>query len=93
MMIALAVLTGILILLQLQPAIIHARRGVAGSFGFRPVTHDCIGWIGSADRVSWMPYADFEFHLGWFHYRYSYTQDDLAYGVKMCMGQDIWFGD
>jgi hypothetical protein len=83
----------ILILLQLQPALIHARQGVAGSFGFRPMTHACIGWIGSADRFSWLPYTESEFRLGLFHYRYSYTKEHFDTGTKMCLGQDIWFGE
>jgi hypothetical protein len=87
------VLAVILVLLQLQPALIHMRGGVAGSFGLRPMTHACLGWVGPADRFAWLPYTDFEFRLGWFHYRYSYTKDHCDSGTPMCLGQDIWFGE
>ena len=88
-----AILVAILLVLQLQPLVIRARHGVAGSFGLRPVTHDCLGWMSTAQNLSWPPFADFEFHLGYFHFRYAFTRDSFLSDVQMCIGQDIWDGE
>ena len=83
----------ILLLTQLQSALIAARHGVAGSFGFRPSTHNCIGWVAPADRFAWLPYTTSEFHLGAFHFRYSFTEENFESKTQMCLGQDIWYGE
>lgn len=87
------VILAVLLLLQLQPLIVQARQGVDGSFGYRPVSHECLGWISPADSISWLPFTDFDFQLGYFSYHYSLTKEDFDAGTVMCMGQDIWFGE
>ena len=88
-----AVILAVLLLLQLQPLIVQARQGVDGSFGYRPISHECLGWIVPADSISWLPFTDSNFQLGYFNFHYSLTKEDFDAATVMCMGQDISFGE
>ena len=90
---AIVILVAVFLILQLQPFVIRARAVVAGSFGLRPVSHDCLGRMGAAQHLSWLPFADFEFRLGYFHFRYALTRESLIDDAQMCLGQDIWYGE
>ena len=37
------IILALLLLLQLQPLIVKARQGVDGSFGYHPLSNDCLG--------------------------------------------------
>lgn len=80
-----------LLILQLQPFVIQTRHGVNGSFGYYPRTNDCLGWVGPAKSISWLPFGELEFHLGFFNFHYLLTRDDFGLPAKMCLGQDIVF--
>ncbi len=88
-----AIILALVLVLQLQPLLIEAHQGVDGSFGFLPLSNDCIGWTGPADHVSWLPNGDFQFQLGLFNFRYLFTEEEFDNKVPMCMGQDIWYGE
>lgn len=86
---------GCLLLTQAQGVLINAKQAVGGSFGVRPMSHDCVGLRvreGSATR--WFPHADVQFHVGRFHFRYV-VQPPQPFGGERdyCVGQDIWFGE
>lgn len=83
----------ILLLLQLQPFVVKARQGVDGAFGYHPITDDCIGWVGPADSISWLPFGHLEFRLGVFDFNYLLLREDFDESVQMCMGQDIRHGE
>jgi hypothetical protein len=83
----------IALLSQFQVILIHNRGAVGGSFGLRPISHDCIGWSAPVERLDWLPNRDVEFHLGLFHFRYSSTDENVDSGTPMCLGQDIWYGE
>ena len=87
------IIVAVLLMMQLQPFIVQARQGVDGSFGYHPLSDDCLGWVGQADSISWLPYGDFEFRLGYFQYHYYFVRDNLYEDVKMCLGQDIVYGE
>ena len=86
-----AIIMAILLVLQLQPFIVQARGGVGGSFGYHPLSDDCLGWIGQADTISWLPFGDLEFRLGYFHYHYYFVRDNFDEEMQMCLGQDIMY--
>ena len=90
----LAAALGLLLLSQLQPRLLDARGAVDGSFGLRPVTHDCLGRRLSAGWVArWLPVADVGFRLGRFHFRYGVRPPEAGEARDYCLGQDIWYGE
>lgn len=78
-----------LLVLQLQPFVVSARQGVDGSFGYRPYSDDCLGWVDQAVTISWLPFGNLEFQLGYFHFHYYFIRDNFDETIKMCLGQDI----
>ncbi len=81
-------------LTQLSGMLVAGRGGVAGSFGIRPMTHDCIGLrIGAERTTELLPEGDFEFHFLLFHFRYSVLSEFADSDRVFCIGQDIWFGE
>ena len=82
-----------LLVLQLQPFVIRARQGVDGSFGYHPYSDDCLGWVGPADSISWLPFGALEFRLGFFNFHYNFLKEDFDQALQMCMGQDIVYGE
>lgn len=88
LIITLSVLSAMFLLTQLQPAIIHSTGGVAGSFGVRPVSHRCLGFV-VADN-DYFPSGEIEFTMFLFHFRYSISHEDER---PLCVGQDIWYGE
>ena len=77
---------------QLQPVLLRALDAVDGSFGLRPVTHQCVGLRLAGGTVSArFPSADWEGTIGFFHVRYFVTRD--ATDRDFCLGQDVWFGE
>ena len=83
----------ILLIMQLQPFVVKARQGVDGSFGYHPLSDDCIGWVAPADSISWLPFMNWEFHLGYFNFHYFFLRDNFDENIQMCMGQDIVYGE
>lgn len=80
-------------LTQLSGILVAGRGGVAGSFGIRSMTHDCIGLrIGAEKAAELLPEGDFEFHFLLFHFRYSVSSKIVDLDRVYCLGQDIWFG-
>lgn len=74
--------------------LVAGRGGVAGSFGIRSMTHDCIGFrIGAEKAIELLPEGDFEFHFLLFHFRYSVLYEFADSDRVFCIGQDIWFGE
>jgi hypothetical protein len=82
-----------LLVLQLQPFVVKARQVVEGSFGYYPLSEDCLGWVGPADSVSWLPFGNLEFRLGYIHYHYNFLRDNFDKTVQMCLGQNIIYGE
>jgi len=81
-------------LTQLSGILVAGRGGVAGSFGIRSMTHDCIGVRISAEKaVELLPEGEIEFHFLLFHFRYSVSSEFADSGRVFCIGQDIWFGE
>lgn len=90
----LGALAALLLLTQLQPVLIRAKRAVEGSFGVRPVTHECVGLrLSEAGATRWLPVADFQFRLGRFHFRYVVRPRGAGGARDYCIGQDIWYGE
>jgi hypothetical protein len=84
----------VLALTQLQPLVIRAAGAVDGSFGIRPMSHRCLGLkLRSEKGLAGLPAGDVEFHLGWFHFRYSIGVEDRSGERPVCLGQDIWYGE
>jgi hypothetical protein len=83
----------LLLVLQLQPFVVRARGGVGGSFGYHPLSDDCLGWVGPADSVSWLPFGDLEFNLGYFNFHYNLLRENFDETVQVCLGQDIVYGE
>lgn len=82
----------LLVLMQLQPLFLRTRNAVDGSFGLRPVSHQCAGLRLTGEWVARrMPPIDWEGNLGYFHARYLVPHE--ASGREFCLGQDIWFGE
>jgi len=77
----------ILALTQLQPWIVERAGGVAGSFGVRPITHDC---LGITYENGFFPPGEMDFTFMQFHFRYFVTAD---LSRPLCIGQDIWYGE
>lgn len=74
--------------------LVVGRGGVAGSFGIRTMTHDCIGLrIDAKKATELLPEGDFEFHFLLFHFRYSVSSEFTDSDRVFCIGQDIWFGE
>jgi hypothetical protein len=83
-----------LFLTQLQPLVLRAAGAVDGTFGIRPKTHQCLGLTLEAEgAASRLPAGDVEFRLGFFHFRYSVSEEAGAAQRPICVGQDIWFGE
>jgi hypothetical protein len=82
-----------LLVLQLQPFVVRARQGVDGSFGYHPLSDDCLGWVSPGDSISWLPFGDLEFQLGYFNFHYFFIRENFDETVQMCMGQDIVYGE
>lgn len=84
----------LIVLTQLSGMLVAARGGVAGSFGIRLMTHDCIGLRIAAEQVTeLLPEGDLEFHFLLFHFRYAVPTDFADAEQVFCVGQDIWFGE
>ena len=80
------------VLSQLQPVYLHLVGAVDGTFGLRPVSHQCAGLMLSSEAVTrQLPPADWEKRIGFFHVRYFIPRE--ADERKFCLGQDIWFGE
>ena len=86
--IVLAVAFVLFLVTQLQPALIRSAGGVAGSFGVRPVSHQCFGLVVTENDH--FPSGEFEFTMVLFHFRYSISHEDER---SLCIGQDIWYGE
>jgi hypothetical protein len=78
---------------QLQPVVIRALHGADGSFGIRPLSHRCLGWAAASEALRFLPGGEWEFHLGGFHFRYSLMKENLQPGTRLCVGQDLWYGE
>ena len=88
-----AIILAVLLVLQLQPLVVKARHGVDGAFGYHPLSDDCIGWISPADSISWLPFGNLEFRLGYFNFHYYFIRANFKKTIQMCLGQDIVYGD
>lgn len=75
----------------MQPVIVESVGGVAGSFGVRPVSHDCLGYVYLPNRIGVFPFGEIEFRMIKFHFRYSVPDADDS--RPLCIGQDIWYGE
>jgi len=66
------------------------RNGVAGSFGIRSKTHDCIGLRNGAEKATeLLSEGEFEFHFLLFHFHYYVSSKFTASDRVFCIGQDI----
>lgn len=90
---AVVIILALLVVLQLQPFIVRALQGVEGSFGYQPLSNDCLGWVGPADSISWLPFGDLEFRLGYFNFHYFSIRENFDESIPMCLGQDIVYGE
>ena len=62
---------------QLSPVLVIGYEGISGSFGIRPITHDCFGIvIGPSSTVRFL----------YFHIRYFIPSELVD---PFCVGQDI----
>jgi hypothetical protein len=77
---------------QLQPALLHSLGAVDGSFGFRPMSHQCAGLQVDSASISWLPAADERFSIGRFSVRY-WVEEEAWPERPYCLGQDVWFGE
>jgi hypothetical protein len=90
----LTLMTVAFFLSQLQPFILKAAGAVGGTFGVRPISHKCLGFIHEAvDGDFWPPIGDVEFDLWLFQFRYTVSEFDKSGHRLMCTGQDLWFGE
>ena len=81
-------------LTQVSGILVALRGGVAGSFGIRPRSHECIGFRISPELVAKsLPEGDFEFHFLLFHFRYAVSNEFSDPQRVYCIGQDVWFGE
>ena len=81
-------------LTQLSGILVARRGGVAGSFGIRSMTHDCIGVrISTEKAIEILPEGEIEFHFLLFHFRYSVSSEFADSDRVFCIGQDVWFGE
>jgi hypothetical protein len=72
---------------QLSPVLVTGCGGIAGTFGIRPISQDCIGALIKVDTaIKIFPKGDIEFKLIFFHFRY-YMPSELE--DPICVGQDI----
>jgi hypothetical protein len=76
---------------QLQPALVQGFGAVNGTFGLRPMSHDCAGLRISGDKLAWLPDGDGQGRLWLFAFRYSVPADPS--GQTFCLGQDLWYGE
>ena len=84
----------LLALTQLSGMLVAGRGGVAGSFGIRSMTHDCIGVrISTEEAIELFPEGEIEFHFLLFDFRYSVSSGLADSDREVCIGQDIWFGE
>ena len=94
LIILLTILAITIFLSQLQPFIVRAASAVDGTFGVRPVSHQCLGITQDASEGGfWPPIGDLEFSLWLFQFRYSVTENDKTGLRPLCFGQDLWFGE
>ena len=83
-----------LCLSQLQPLFLRSAGAVDGTFGIRPMSHKCLGFILGVNRgLSQLPIGQVEFHMGLFHFRYAITEENKSGERPICLGQDLWFGE
>jgi len=79
---------------QLQPFVVKAAGAVDGTFGVRPISHNCLGITYEAGEGDiWPPNGDVEFTLWLFQFRYTVSENDKSGHRLMCTGQDLWFGE
>ena len=84
----------LIVLTQLSGILVAGCGGVAGSFGIRTMTHDCIGVRISTDKaIELFPEGEIEFHFLLFHFRYAVSTKFADSDRVFCIGQDIWFGE
>lgn len=82
------------LLSQMSPVLVRASGGIAGSFGVRLISHDCLGLrIEAKKAMEILPEGDLEFRLIGFHFRYFVSSDYADSSRLICIGQDIWFGE
>ncbi len=90
----LLVFLGCCLLSQLQPILLHAMGAVAGSFGVQPQSHRCIGFsIPGNDIQSFFPAGNIHGGISAFEYRYFVAYNTGNYLRRVCIGQDLWYGD
>ncbi|MBK9928155.1 MAG: hypothetical protein IPP66_23045 [Anaerolineales bacterium] len=82
------IVSAMLLLTQLQPAIIYFAGAVAGTFGVRPVSHQCFGLVVTENDH--FPPGEVNITMILFHFRYSVSHEDER---PVCVGQDIWYGE
>lgn len=82
----------LILLTQLQPLFLRSLGAVDGTFGLRPVSHECAGITLTGEWVSArLAPADWQKKVGYFSIRYQVPQE--AEGRVFCLGQDVWFGE
>jgi hypothetical protein len=77
---------------QFQPALLRSLGAVDGTFGFRPMSHQCAGLQVEGTSLSWLPVADVHFSIGRFSVRYWVNEQPWS-EHPYCLGQDVWFGE
>jgi hypothetical protein len=83
----------LIVLTQVSGILIAGRGGVAGSFGIRSMTHDCIGLLISPEKaIEPFPEGEIEFYFLLFHFVYS-VSSELPDSDQVFCKQDSWFGE
>lgn len=77
---------------QLQPALLKSMHAVGGSFGLRPMSHQCIGLKVMGEAIDWLPAGDYRLTIGRFLIRYR-VEEQVRPERIYCIGQDVWYGE
>lgn len=77
---------------QLQPALLKGMLAVGGSFGLRPMSHQCIGLKVMGESIDWLPAGEYRLTIGRFLIRYR-VEEQVRPERIYCLGQDVWYGE
>ena len=89
----LVLLVFLILLSQLQGLLLRSLGAVDGTFGVRPISQGCVGFIANHADAARVPLGNVEFHFGLFHFRYAVTEKDQLGERPICLGQDLWLGE
>jgi hypothetical protein len=76
---------------QFQVTLVRGLGAVNGSFGLRPLSHDCLGLEIAGEKLAWLPDGEWDARIILFTLRYALPADPS--GRTYCLGQDLWYGE